>query len=311
MPDVTVIVPNYNHATYLPRRLESIFNQGYRDFEVILMDDRSTDHSVAVLKTYADRSQVSHLILNDVNSGSPFVQWKKGLQRSKGKFIWVAESDDFIDDTFLTKATKVIDADREIGIVYAHSVVVDENDNKIRDLYYDEISPTRWRSDYVTGGREETIEALSIANTIANTSSVLIRKELLERHIDAIASFRSTGDWYLWLLALNDPNVKVAYLSSVNNYFRIHQQTTRGTGKINFGYVNEYFRCLNFAKSAGLIRSYHRLSKKTLEMMLMSSSVKSFFTSKAIRSILSWSMKDSFFPSLILKVFWSRMFARL
>ena len=66
MAEVSVIVPNYNHAAFLPKRLESIFNQTYQDFEVILLDDASTDTSVEVLSQYADHPKVTHFVVNEI-----------------------------------------------------------------------------------------------------------------------------------------------------------------------------------------------------------------------------------------------------
>lgn len=60
-PKVSIIIPNYNHAKYLPQRLESVYNQTYQDFEVILLDDCSNDASVTILNTYAKHPKTSHV----------------------------------------------------------------------------------------------------------------------------------------------------------------------------------------------------------------------------------------------------------
>ena len=79
-PLVSIIVPNYNHALYLRERLDTIYNQTYPNFEVILLDDCSTDDSRDILEEYAERySKNTRILFNDVNSGSVFQQWNKGL----------------------------------------------------------------------------------------------------------------------------------------------------------------------------------------------------------------------------------------
>src|ERR1700754_4049695 len=92
-PRVSVIVPNYNHERFLQRRLDTIFSQHYQEFEVIILDDRSGDGSLDILRKYSHHPKVSHNIYNAENSGSTFVQWRKGLQLAKGEFVWIAESD--------------------------------------------------------------------------------------------------------------------------------------------------------------------------------------------------------------------------
>jgi len=83
MPVVSVIVPNYNHAKFLEKRLETIFNQTLQDFELIFLDDASTDESKEVFTAFADDQHVSAQF-NESNSGSPFYNgirafhWRKG-----------------------------------------------------------------------------------------------------------------------------------------------------------------------------------------------------------------------------------------
>ena len=71
-PLVSVIVPNYNYARYLEERIESILAQSFQDFELILLDDCSTDESRSILERYATHPKVSHYVPNEHNSGSPF-----------------------------------------------------------------------------------------------------------------------------------------------------------------------------------------------------------------------------------------------
>ena len=67
LPLISVIVPNFNHVKYLTQRLNSIFNQTYSNFEVILLDDCSTDNSREILSKYARNKKVSHCVFNENN----------------------------------------------------------------------------------------------------------------------------------------------------------------------------------------------------------------------------------------------------
>ena len=106
---VSVIVPNYNHAAFLHDRISSILNQSYQNFELIILDDCSTDNSLAIIEQFKEEKAVSHVILNTKNSGSTFKQWEKGLNLAKGEYIWIAESDDFADRQFLERAVEILD----------------------------------------------------------------------------------------------------------------------------------------------------------------------------------------------------------
>ena len=110
MPTVSVIVPNYNHARFLPQRIETILRQSYQDFELLLLDDCSTDDSRAILSQYASDPRV-RLEFNEMNSGSPFKQWNKGVRLARGKYVWIAESDDYADPQLLERLVAVLEAD--------------------------------------------------------------------------------------------------------------------------------------------------------------------------------------------------------
>ncbi|WP_052172362.1 glycosyltransferase family 2 protein [Psychroserpens jangbogonensis] len=116
-PLVSVILPNYNHASYLKERLDSIFNQTYLNFEVIILDDCSTDSSLKVLEPYRNHPKVSHFILNKTNTGSPFMQWQKGFELAQGKYIWIAESDDKADFNFLEQQLSLLDSNTSDVVV--------------------------------------------------------------------------------------------------------------------------------------------------------------------------------------------------
>lgn len=126
-PFFSVIIPNYNHAPFLRERIDSVLNQTFEDFEVILLDDKSKDDSCGILQSYASNPHVVHMVLNEENSGSTFKQWHKGFDLSKGKYIWIAESDDFANLHFLQKAFEIIEKENDVVLAYFKSNIVNEN----------------------------------------------------------------------------------------------------------------------------------------------------------------------------------------
>jgi len=126
MAKVSVIIPNFNHADYLKRRIESVLQQTFTDFEVILLDDCSTDRSIDILLSYKDHPKVSQVVLNEINSGSPFEQWSKGFDLATGDFIWIAESDDWCEPTLLETLIKPLLANETIVLSYCQTILVNE-----------------------------------------------------------------------------------------------------------------------------------------------------------------------------------------
>ena len=99
--NVSVIIPNYCHARFLNQRIDSVLNQTYSDYEVIILDDCSTDNSREIIESYRNHPKISHIVYNEKNSGSTFIQWEKGFELARGEYIWIAESDYVARSTFL------------------------------------------------------------------------------------------------------------------------------------------------------------------------------------------------------------------
>ena len=122
-PLVSIIVPNYNHARFLPERLASIRNQTFKDYELIVLDDASSDQSLGVIR--AELADIPHqLIINEQNSGSPCSQWLKGIEQAQGRYVWIAESDDSCSPDFLDMMVKVMD--QGASLAYCRSQAINE-----------------------------------------------------------------------------------------------------------------------------------------------------------------------------------------
>ena len=122
MVSFSVIIPNYNHSSFLRQRIDSVLNQHYPHFELIILDDNSTDGSRDVIENYRNSTKVSHIVYNEQNSGSPFLQWKKGIELAQHDWIWIAESDDFAATGFLEQAVKTIGQSATPCIFYVDSL---------------------------------------------------------------------------------------------------------------------------------------------------------------------------------------------
>ncbi len=226
IPAVSVIVPNYNHEKYLPQRLHSIFQQTFQDFDVILLDDCSNDRSREVLETYQKHPKVSKVILNDKNSGSPFLQWKKGVNLARGELIWIAESDDWADPLFLETLLPLLEASPQLGLAYCHSTITDEYGASTWDIreWLKDLDEHRWHHYFQNEGRQEIAKYLIHKNTIPNASGVIFRKRLFPKKSPAF-QMRMKGDWVIWakILSVSD----VCYTPESLNFFRSSPTNTR------------------------------------------------------------------------------------
>src|SRR5690349_2386149 len=111
MLNISVIIPNFDHASFLKQRIESVLNQTFQDFEIIILDDCSTDNSREIIEQYRQHPKVSHIEYNKTNSGSTFIQWQKGLSIAVGEYMWIAESDDVSSPKFIEKMVGLLQRD--------------------------------------------------------------------------------------------------------------------------------------------------------------------------------------------------------
>ncbi|WP_308992659.1 glycosyltransferase [Mariniflexile litorale] len=226
-PKVSIIIPNYNHAKFLQQRLDSVFNQTYQNFEVILLDDCSTDNSQSILLEYAKAPKVSHCVFNEVNSRSPFKQWKKGLDLSQGDYIWIAESDDYCELNFLECSVKRLLEGTDI--CYAQSYDVDEHgkNRKNRVLYTAQFQPNICEQDFNMEGNVFNINYLLVKNVIPNASAVVFKRDIVKDTFfdDVLLKMRMCGDWLFWIQLCAGNHI--AFISEPLNYFRYHDSTSR------------------------------------------------------------------------------------
>jgi len=217
MSTVSVIIPNYNHAPFLSRRIESVLSQTYQNIELILLDDCSTDGSRSILSKYRGNPRV-RIEFNEVNSGSPFKQWNKGVGLANGEYVWIAESDDYADDRLLEKLVMRLDADAGVAFAYCRSWFVELDDRPKRFL--GPWREDRWATDYCVDGHTEITNYMVRWNSVLNASAVVFRKDLYQSVGGADESLRLCGDWKLWAaMALTG---KIAYVAEPLNYWRCH-----------------------------------------------------------------------------------------
>lgn len=248
MHKVSVIIPNYNHSRYLEKRIESVLNQTYKDFELILMDDNSTDDSLDIIQKYKNNPKV-RILLNEVNSGSPFKQWNKGITEAKGEFIWIAESDDYADKTFLETLVQKLIINDNLGLVYCRSWRIDDNDNIIELLepWANEEHKDRWNNDFINSGVDEIKSYPMTGSNIHNTSAVVFRKTLFEKIDKKFITFRYSGDWFFFVSAMLSTDI--GFCAQNLNYYRWHSASvTTGSEKAGLGLLEGY-QILNYIES--------------------------------------------------------------
>jgi glycosyltransferase involved in cell wall biosynthesis len=245
---VSVIIPNYNHATYLKQRIESVLNQTYPDFEVIILDDASTDNSREIIEGYRGHEKINQIIYNEQNSGSVFRQWKKGIELAKGEYIWIAESDDYCESDLLENLIEPFRQLKKVTLSFCQSWIVNDSGKILRDnkIWTDSIDSQRWSADFLNDGQDEVRNYLLFKNCIPNASAVVFRKDALSNHFDYPYQWLYAGDWFTWINILEKGSIY--FVKEKLNYFRTHENTTRhyDTFKKMFKRVEEEYQLIAY-----------------------------------------------------------------
>lgn len=250
---VSVIVPNYNYAKYLRRRILSIGQQTYPIYELIVLDDASKDASKTVIKrAVAEASRMKpnmkiKLIWNKENSGKAISQWIKGVEAATGDYIWIAESDDVARKDFLNEVMRGFEQDEDVVLAYSESAII----NKYGILMMPNFRRSRdregtghFKNSYIRSGKKEIEEIMAIRCTIPNVSAVVFKNTPeFHKYLKQAEKFKQVGDWYLYVKLLEGG--KIFYNKRSLNLFRVHGESATNRGKEHVREVekmHEYFK---------------------------------------------------------------------
>ncbi len=164
-PLVTVVIPNYNYAKYLPDCLTSILEQSYSPLEIILVDDGSTDHSLLIAKRYSDRVKIVANEHGGVNAARNL-----GIRYSNGKYIAFCDSDDVWLSTKIELQVNFLENNPGFGLVYSGIQIVSE------DLTFIETKDAKDAGDC----SKEFIKRPGEAIVLLGASTALIRGGLVK-----------------------------------------------------------------------------------------------------------------------------------
>lgn len=256
-PFVSIIVPNYNHEKFLGTRLDTIYYQTYKNYEVLLLDDCSTDNSREVLKRYAAaHKENTRMLFNKKRAGKAFLQWEKGIKNAKGELIWIAESDDYSSPFFLEKMVEEF-RKQSVMLAFSHNVFVKNGAKVWSQEEYLCNTPINWLESFSMPTAHLVKLGFSRFNIIPNVSSCMFRNVGISSLVHkAWKELDLCGDWLFYLDIARGGSV--TYRSDVDNYYRIHDAST----SLNVQKQAKYYEEQAFISK--YLLSHYKLSKAFL-----------------------------------------------
>lgn len=239
---VTVIIPNYNYKPFLDARIKSILHQTYPLYELIILDDASTDGSadyierelLPKIRTFNPDLKIKFL-QNKQNSGKSIYQWQKAFKEATGDFLWLAEADDLSDPNFLAAVMQKFD-DQNVILSYSNSVAINSQGKVLtydfQNRSVNKLKNARFSSNFILGGEAIAKREFAINCIIPNVSACVFRldpKAPFNKYLEKSAEFTQCGDWYFYLQVLKHGSL--AYSRPSLNFFRIHNRSVTASSK--------------------------------------------------------------------------------
>lgn len=248
-PLVSIIMCTYNRARYLPEAIQSVLDQEFKDWELIILDDTSIDNTEEVVKSYSSADSRIKYIKNDTNLGIAKNR-NKGLAEALGKYIAVLDSDDLwsLGDK-LSQQVSFLESHPDYGIIGTFVTMISENGSTIKNINYETES-------------SQIVSKMLLRNQIAH-SSALFKKDLALASGGYDENILIWEDYDLWLKMGKTHKIKNLALYSTK--YRVHKNNSDKSNKIRGArthldiikkYGNDYSNYI-----PALIKAYVRILK--------------------------------------------------
>jgi glycosyltransferase involved in cell wall biosynthesis len=200
-PMVSVVIKSYNHAAYIHQSIQSILDQSFQDFEIVITDDGSTDKTPDIIRKFTDPR--IHLEILPNNNGIS-IAMNKTIERARGKYIAILNSDDYALSGRLEQQVKFLEKNSNISVLFGLPMPVDENGQETRGfndftrpLSFSDFTCSTWLRDFFFHGNCLCAPTAMIRSTV----------------------YKQVGEYDPRLTALQDFEMWIRMLKAKNNFY--------------------------------------------------------------------------------------------
>lgn len=199
-PLISVYITNYNYGQFITKAIESLLNQSFQDFEVIIIDDGSSDNSKEIIESYSENPKVK--IIFQKNKGLNVTN-NIALRVAQGKYIMRLDADDYLDSNALLVMMNIMEKDDELGLVFPDYYIVDEQENILR-----------------IEKRHKFDEDVTLMDQPAHGACTMIRKKFLQILGGYDEQYKCQDGYELWVKFTS--KYKVTNVDTPLFYYRRH-----------------------------------------------------------------------------------------
>ncbi|MDR0675926.1 MAG: glycosyltransferase [Elusimicrobiota bacterium] len=260
-PKISVIVASFNYANFITATLDSIVNQSYKNFEVIIVDDGSTDGSLEIIKKYTKKFDNVFLYTHEnyQNRGLPETI-KLGISKSRGEYIAFCESDDFWDTLYLKKKIEVINSYRKVAIISNDVTLIGSAHAIVNQMFF-------LRNYFDSNIKKIKFAQMQRINYIPTFSCAMVKKSVLEK-CNFDTPINAWLDFWLWNQIV--PKHRMFYLRERLVYWRIcHNSLSNHTNMELYNkrkkIWNDHLEKMNVVLAKKLFGKRYKGLKQTLD----------------------------------------------
>lgn len=221
MPKASIIIPAFNSQDYIAETIESILQQSFSDFEIIIVDDGSTDGTADVIATFDD-TRIHYF--HQPNSGRPASPRNKAIRASSGEYIFIFDSDDLMVVDKVGKTLEAFSLAPEAGLAFTGFDCIDESGNTVNpdflapystlhNLPKQRVSDDAWLIE-----SRVALKGLASSNYLG-TSGVAIRRDVFEQVGYFDEDVRNADDSIMWQAVATRFNF--LYLPAIYHHYRV------------------------------------------------------------------------------------------
>lgn len=262
MTKVTILLTSYNHGKFIKKTIDSILNQTFKDFELIIVDDCSTDNSVEIIKSYKDIRIKTFFHKKNIG----YCMTRELVESFNGEYFAIAHSDDIWNENKLQKQVDYLDSHKNIAACFTWVKLINEEDNELES------------KDYINfnlsfKNRFEILNHFFYSGNFLCHPSVLMRKNIqLEENL-FVKGLGALPDFYRWTkLSLK---YDICILEEKLTYFRVRENGANTSGLNKKNMTRFYFDLIP------ILELYKQIDSKE-DFLKIFPSAKKYFTKNDI-----------------------------
>ncbi len=256
MPNISIIIPTFNCAKYITEAIESVLRQTYKDIEVVVADDGSTDNTREVLRPYIENNKIIYIYQENQGPGAAR---NTGIKLAKGDYIAFLDADDTLTEDSIEKRLNLIECNSDIGLVFSDYFYQQEEFKTIEIKFMNDFKNhsyyriRRTSCGILFYGLFKDIFPILFS---IHTGTVLVRKEVFDKSGLFRTDIFIGEDRDMWLRIAN--NFKIGYINKPLGYYKRYRSSLTVDNPFKYGMnrLHFHYNLLNIYQKNKKIRIF-------------------------------------------------------